>query len=363
MNAADPSNPDDSQLAKRLLAFDSALAAGASHGPTLAGDLPDEFRDGISCLEMLERIRVSSFEPRTPGADNGGLTPVAVNGGLTPPARQAQAGHTDTPARIGRFEVQGILGQGGCGIVFLARDPLLNRAVALKIPQPEMLLMPESRQRFLREGRAAGCLDHPNLLPVFEAGEIGAICYLASAYVPGITLKEWLRRHDGLASVNPAAELLAKLADAMHHAHQKGICHRDLKPGNILLSGDGNDSDLSSFVPRIIDFGLAKVLHEGAGDAVTRSGAVFGTPRYMAPEQAVGKTQAVGPTTDIHALGVILYELLTGQTPYQGESDLDILRHVIADEPLRPGKIRPHVPRDLETICLKCLEKDPAHRY
>jgi WD40 repeat protein len=285
------------------------------------------------------------------------------------------------PARLGRFQVLRLLGHGGCGLVFLANDPLLNRAVALKIPRPETLLTPEARQRFLREGRAAGCLEHPNLVPVFEAGETGAICYLASPYCPGITLGEWLQQHDGPVAPRAAALLIATLAGAMHHAHQKGVCHRDLKPSNILLQlqisdcrlqignqGAHLDSqsgirDLESAIPKIIDFGLAKVFHEAADDGGTRSGDVFGTPRYMAPEQAKGKTQAIGPATDIHGLGVILYELLAGESPYQGDTDLEILNKVSTAEPRRPGRINRGVSRDLETICLKCLEKEPENRY
>ena len=153
----------------------------------------------------------------------------------------------------------------------------------------------------------------------------------------------------------------------MEYAHQKGICHRDLKPSNILLqapaSGNAEDIGLATAIPKIIDFGLAKVFHGPSDDAVTRTGAVFGTPKYMAPEQAQGRTHDVGPAADVHALGIVLYELLTGAPPYQGDSDLDVLRQVIAVEPSLSSLRAARIERDLATICLKCLEKAPENRY
>ncbi len=417
MGAPETTDWLDSDLAEQLVAYDEALAAGAPVDHLVTDDLSDGVREGLSCLEMLARLRLSARI-----ADALAPPPDDTQPELSRPGDPGEklGFRTDAvaavPARLGRFEIRRILGQGGCGVVFLAHDPALRRLVALKIPRPEALLTPELRQRFLREGRAAAGLDHPNLVTVFEAGEIGALCYLASAYGPGITLKEWLRRHGGPVPPCAAANLVATLAEAMHYAHQHGVCHRDLKPGNILLASEGlfgeagsgraggvsplfatredrgltpparplgTDSereapgdplegdphpstapcDLESATPRIIDFGLAKVLDVDAGEAATRSGAVFGTPQYMAPEQAQGQTRLIGPATDIHALGVILYELLTGQLPYQGNTDLDVMGQVIAAEPGRPGRLRPQVPRDLETICLKCLRKEPARRY
>ena len=376
MHAPEPTHPPEPQFAEHLFQYDAALAADAAPGPTI---LDEEGREVFSCLEILERFRPGDVELDAPGG--AADTPQQPSLSETPTKAYASRTH-DTirvSARLGRFEIIKILGQGGCGVVFLAKDPVLHRAVALKIPRPEALLTPEVRQRFLREGRAAGCLDHPNLLPVFEAGEIGAICYLASAYCRGFTLKDWLRQYRRPVSAREAAALVATLADAMHYAHQKGICHRDLKPSNILLQiadcrlqienqevGSEEQSaicNLQSAIPKIIDFGLAKVFHETSGETLTRTGAVFGTPQYMAPEQAEGKTEAIGPATDVHALGVILYELLTGAIPYQADSDLETLRQVIAVEPRSPGRLCSRLPRDLETICLKCLEKEPGNRY
>jgi len=393
MNGPEPGDPTESQLAKRLLEYDSAMAAGKGVRNLLlerpegcfAQKVPDTFsgaddlREGFSCLEMLERLRLSDriadvFAPLladAPHERSPSDAPTTQFGLRT--SEEAKV-----PAQLGRFQILKVIGQGGCGVVFLAHDPALHRQVAIKIPRPEALLTPELRQRFLREGRAAGCLDHPNVVAVFEAGEVGAICYLASAYCPGITLREWLRQYGSPVPPPAAANLVATLAGAMHYAHQNGVCHRDLKPSNILLiaergwqrdplESDENPPsplhDLQSAIPKIIDFGLAKVFQGDSGEGGTRSGAVFGTPHYMAPEQAQGQTRVIGPATDIHALGVILYELLTGHLPYQGDTDLEILGQVVAAEPGSPRRLCPHVPRDLETICLKCLEKQPENRY
>jgi len=409
MNSAtrpEPSDLTESQLAERLLEYDAALAAGNRPAPMVSDELPDDFREGFSCLEMLERLRLSDriaavLAPRS-GETRQDHSP--SNGSTEQPGLRTNE-EAKVPAQLGRFQILKVIGQGGCGVVFLAHDPALNRQVAVKIPRPEALLTPELRQRFLREGRAAACLDHPSIVTVFEAGEIGAICYLASAYCPGITLREWLLQNGGSVSPRAAATLVATLAGAMHYSHQNGVCHRDLKPSNILLlsltregeapseptiNGEGREGsagaspspfgskrqseatlsptrpplrDLQSAIPKIIDFGLAKLFQGDSGEAGTRSGAVFGTPHYMAPEQAQGQTRLIGPATDIHALGVILYELLTGHLPYQGDTDLEILGQVVAAEPGSPHRLRPGVPRDLETICLKCLEKQPEKRY
>jgi WD40 repeat protein len=250
--------------------------------------------------------------------------------------------------------------------------------VALKVPRPEVLITPELRERFHREARAAAGLQHPNLVPLYEVSDAGAICFLVSAYCPGPTLADWLRQQTQPLSHRESATLLALLADAVHYAHCHGVVHRDLKPANIILvssrtasgeqsppTGPTHDSPPTTHHPMVTDFGLAKQLAGGRADekTLTRGGTVVGTPSYMAPEQAAAKTNAIGPATDIYSLGAILYELLTGRPPFQGESDVDTLVQVQSDEPIAPSRIRPRVPRDVETICLKCLEKDPLRRY
>jgi eukaryotic-like serine/threonine-protein kinase len=286
-----------------------------------------------------------------------------------------------SPRGLGRFEVLRELGHGGCGIVYLAFDPALGCKVALKVPRPEALLSGEARGRFLTEAHAAAALDHPNIVPMREAGEAGPFWYIVSAYCEGPTLAEWLADRGAPLPPDEAAALVATLADAVEHMHSRDIIHRDLKPGNILLSpkrdadehaSDGANADpirvdprhprssVSDFHPRITDFGLAK-LREGPGDS-TRTGVVLGTAAYMAPEQATG-AKKIGPAADVYALGVILYELLAGRPPLEGKTPADTVRLVITEDPprLRRGWRGP--PRDLEAIALKCLQKKPAMRY
>jgi tRNA A-37 threonylcarbamoyl transferase component Bud32 len=282
------------------------------------------------------------------------------------PARPSDVPLAKIGERFGRFRIVGELGRGGFGIVYLADDPVLNRRVALKVPHPHTLTSPDLRQRFLREARAAAVLDHPHAVPVYEAGEVEHVCYIASAYCPGTNLADWLQRQPGPPPFRLAAALLTCVAEAVAHAHDRGIIHRDLKPANILLAPRPAEDPPGAageipFVPKLTDFGLAR-LNEAEVD-LTTSGIVMGTPAYMAPEQAEGWSQAVGPATDTYALGVILYELLAGRLPFQGSSLLLTLDQVRAGQPLPPSRWRPELPRDLETICLKCLRHEPAERY
>jgi WD40 repeat protein/tRNA A-37 threonylcarbamoyl transferase component Bud32 len=261
---------------------------------------------------------------------------------------------------LGRFHLLKHLGAGGFGVVYLAEDTQLNRQVALKIPRAGTLADSEARDRFLREVRAAAALHHPQIVAVYDAGEHDGAYFLASAYCPGDTLRQWLERQGGRATPDTAAAIVLALAEAAHHAHEHGVLHRDIKPQNVLLDPTVRFRDLS-FCPKLTDFSVAKLL-EAEGDA-TATNVLVGTPRYMAPEQASGRHDLLGPTCDVYALGVVLYELITGKPPIRGNDNADTLRRVLQDEPLAPRKYVTDLPRDLEAICLRCLEKTPHHRY
>ncbi len=256
--------------------------------------------------------------------------------------------------RVGPFVLLGEAGRGGMGVVYKARQEELGRVVALKVILTGEHSGPHERARFLREAAAAGSLQHPNIIQIHEVGEQDGQPWLAMEWAEGNTLAAKLKGTPWPARA--AARHVETLAQAMHHAHEHGIVHRDLKPANILLTADGT--------PKIADFGLARRLPHGGTMAHvpayrTTTGAILGTPSYMAPEQTVGDGRAVGAAADIYALGAILYELLTSRPPFLGSSVLDTLLQVRLQEPVPPTRLQPRLPRDLETICLKCLLKVP----
>jgi serine/threonine-protein kinase len=247
------------------------------------------------------------------------------------------------------YEVEAELGRGGMGVVYRALQPSLRRTVAVKMLLAGALAGEEDRQRFRTEAEAAGALQHPHIVRVFEVGELDGRPYFTMDYIAGAGLDR--RLADGPLAPEDAARVVAAVAEALEYAHQRGILHRDLKPHNILL--DAADR------PLVTDFGLAKRLDE---PTKTRTGAVLGTPSYMAPEQASG-SKALTPAVDIYGLGAVLYECLTGRPPFRAPTGLDTLLQVLECEPAPPRLLNAQVPRDLETICLKCLEKDPRRRY
>jgi tetratricopeptide (TPR) repeat protein len=355
-------NPlEDEQYSNYLASQDDAMASGGSYSTVLedASGLPseliDRFRQDLEWCEFV-RSALTHYGDGAPDADE---------------ARDSFASRSG-PSRFGRFEITRELGRGSFGVVFLAYDPRLRRQVALKVPRPEVLETAEMRRRFEREARAAAGLDHPNIVPVFDAGEDGSVTYIASAYCPGPTLAGWLKAQENPVAPRLAARIVVELAHAIGHAHSRGVLHRDLKPGNVIMEPvptsaadcPDDDNDGLDWIPRVTDFGLARLAAAGGEtSAATQSGAIVGTPSYMAPEQAQGAGMAIGPAADVYGLGAILYALLVGRPPFQADSVLDTLLLLRTQEPVAPSRLRPRVPRDLETICLKCLAKEPERRY
>lgn len=268
---------------------------------------------------------------------------------------------------LGRYERGRELGRGGMGVVYQARDTQLGRSVAIKVLLAGPYANLTDLDRWRREAEAVACLAHPNIVQILEIGNHDGRPLIVLEYVAGRNLSELIAGRPQPAQFS--AELLEKLSRAVHFAHQRGIVHRDLKPSNVLLATTENrdavslrqgDGETVRYEPKITDFGLAKRF---VGDSSqTRTGALIGTPSYMAPEQT-GVSKYVGPASDVYSLGAILYELLTGKPPFEAESVLETARQVVWDEPVPPSRLAPRVPRDLETICLKCLRKEPYKRY
>jgi serine/threonine-protein kinase len=251
---------------------------------------------------------------------------------------------------IGSYELIEKITRGGMGIIYKARHTTLNRIDALKTMRGDASLDAERAERFDREMLAAAHLNHPNIIPIYDAATHLGQPYYTMPFIAGGSLDDHLPRFT--SDPRAAVALVEKVARAIHHAHEKGIVHRDLKPGNVLLDGDE---------PKVSDFGLAKVVDSGG--ELTRSGAVLGTVPYMAPEQAAGSTKLIGPKTDVWALGVILYELLTGQRPFPGSTPEEIQKKILRAEPALPRSLHRGLDRALEGIVLKCLEKAPSERY
>jgi WD40 repeat protein len=333
-------------------------------------DCAELLRD-LLAVELEHRLRAGEkpmageYRQRFPGHDDliASLC-TAVDPGQTgaeTPDTPAAAGEEELPAVPG-YEVLGRLGRGGMGVVYKARQTALKRPVALKMILAGGHLDEQQRQRFRTEAEAVARLQHPNIVQVYEVGEYQGRPYLALEYVDGGSLAQ--RVAEAPLPAREAARVVETLARAMHAAHERGILHRDLKPANVLLAASGLTAGAkpqAAFVPKITDFGLAKQLDEDAGQ--TQSGAILGTPSYMAPEQAAGQTRALSPLTDVYALGAVLYELLVGRPPFRAATLLDTLEQVRSQNPVPPRELQPKVPPDLETICLKCLEKVPRQRY
>ncbi len=342
----------EARLISQLIDYHAALVVGetenAERGNTAKGDDDLDGRPAAACLRLLEDFR-------------------RQHSGWKEEAHPPDAGITDSQGRFGRFQVIRELGRGGQAIVYLAIDPLLERQIALRVPRPDVLGSREMQSRFLKGARAAARLSHPNLVPVFEVGQVGPACYIASQYCEGPTLGQWRKQQSDGLDPRLAVQIVVVLAETVECIHQHGILHRDIKPANVLLEPllDGQDKrvgqDGLEFHPRLTDFGLVKTL--GADGSTTKTGDLIGTPSYMAPEQAEGRNRDVTAATDVYALGVLLFELLTGRPPHCGETPLETIRLISESDPVPPSRFRDDLPRELDTICLRCLARLPAQRY
>ncbi len=335
-----------------------------------------ELNNAKKAIRFLSEIRKAKRQKN----DSAGTSPSdaeSENAAGDPTfADHFEGGPGQLPSSIGRFETIRLLGQGGFAKVFLCRDENLNRLVAIKVPKPHALIFHESRHRFKREAHAAAMLSHPSIVPVFENDSSGPITFIVSAYCEGTTLAEWIEDNQEQLTPRHAARIIWRLSEAIEYAHQRGVIHRDLKPGNILVESDFSYEQFDLFGPdgepesnldishrvRITDFGLAKYTDSSLHDSLTAEGAVIGTPAYMSPEQARGEKNASTPA-DLFALGTILYEMLTGTLPFKRTSNVATLRAIEEDEPKAPTAIVSTIHKDLEAICLKCLEKHPSRRY
>src|SRR5215475_7583891 len=260
-------------------------------------------------------------------------------------------GDNGAPVEFGDYELLEELGRGGQGVVYRARQKSLNRIVALKVIALGHWATEAHVKRFRLEAEAAARLNHPGIVPIYEVGERDGACYFSMGLVEGGQLDAIPEREP--MPIRSAVELIVKLARTVHYAHEHNILHRDIKPGNILL--DANRE------PHLTDFGLARLVE--ADSTVTRTREVLGTPSYMAPEQAAGEHTKIGKATDVYGLGAVLYQLLTGQPPFAGGTTYETIRLLLNTEPRQPRALNPKIDRDLSTICLKCLEKDPKRRY
>ncbi len=281
---------------------------------------------------------------------SGELPSIDEKGGLIAPIRRVE--DVQIGSRLGDFELVDVLGRGGMAVVYLARQVSLDRLVALKMIAALKASDPPTQERFRREARSVAQLDHPGIVSIHEAGSVDGALYYTMDYVDGSDLGRVLRQRQ--LPVREAAGLVRRVAEAVGHAHKHGIVHRDLKPANVLIDSSGQ--------PRVTDFGLAMEAETGAG-GLTLTGDLLGTPPYMAPEMLAGGASKATPPADVYALGAMLFQMLTGRTPFLGESPSQLLHLVINEEPPSLRLLNPTVPRDLQTICLKCLGKAPANRY
>lgn len=338
-------------LIERLATLDDRLRQGNISTELIEEELATLEADAelaalAGCVKVLEQRW-----PRTPVA-GAGVSQNEPLGAIHPAMRWSFSSGGDE-ARLGRFRIKGELGRGGFGVVYLAEDTVLERDVALKVPQFSRGADCKVRERFQREARAAATLNHPNICPVYDFGEVDGVPYLTMAFIDGMPLHGMLVEPKSIEGDRNSVALVRTVALAIDHAHALGVVHRDLKPGNIMLDRRGE--------PIVVDFGLARrPLAEDI--TLTQQGMVLGSLAYISPEQALGTPDEVGPPSDIYSLGVILYELLTGQLPYRGPRS-KVLAHILSPEAVELHEHRPDLDPSLRVICAKALAKAPAERY
>src|SRR5437879_5552300 len=316
-------------------------------GAKIFSDAPE----GLCAKCVLKTALMMPPEAPVAARDDGGpAANVEANAAAAPHSKKA-ARAVELLGELGDYELLEEIGRGGQGVVFRARQKSLNRIVALKVIRLGQWASKAHLKRFRLEAEAAARLEHPGIVPIHEVGERDGSCYFSMKFVEGGQLDEVVKRSP--MSMRRAAELIAKVARTVHYAHEHGILHRDLKPGNILLDPKGE--------PHLTDFGLARLVESES--SVTQTLDVLGTPSYMTPEQAVGNNAAVSNVTDVYGLGAVFYQLLTGQPPFAGGTTYETIKLLLDTEPRKPRLLNPKIDRDLSTICLKCLEKDPKRRY
>src|SRR5437016_2904064 len=320
--------------------------------PKCGAEIPADAPEGgcPGCL-LATGLGLLSDAPVAAGDNGGSAENVEANAAVAASHSKKAARAAEMLGELGDYELLEEVGRGGQGVVFRARQKSLNRTVALKVISLGQWASKAHLKRFRREAEAAASLDHPSIVPIYEVGERDGSCYFSMKFVEGGQLDEVVRRTP--MSIRQAAKLIAKVARTVHYAHEHGILHRDIKPGNILLDAKGE--------PHLTDFGLARLVESES--SVTQTLDVLGTPSYMAPEQALGNNAAVSSATDVYGLGAVLYQLLTGQPPFAGGATYETIKLLLDTEPRQPRLLNPKIDRDLNTICLKCLEKDPKRRY
>jgi len=335
--SVEPSEEREQRLADIL----SEAADGVCRGDLM--DLQSMYHEHPDLENELRRLLGTMLVTDTAGA--------SLDEGITSPEPESRWRSLRLPVEIGDYRLEEEIGRGGMGVVFRARQISLNRTVAVKMILRGRLASTTDISRFLSEARATAKLEHPNIVPVYEAGDIEGRAFFSMKLIDGPTLSEQVNGQP--LRQREAAKLVAKIARAIGYAHQQGVLHRDLKPSNILMSLDGT--------PLVTDFGLAK--HADSPMDATRSGALLGTPAYMSPEQASGRTHLVGPASDIYSLGCVLYFALTGRNPFLADTPMDLVMQVIEQDPIAPRALRPRLDRDLEMITIRCLQKPIDLRY